>query len=184
MERSFIASKESKYVQAFDKYIELGQQQKVFVNKFFNEKGIEATSYMIGGNGSVNKPFREYEKKDITFGIEPTENDLIKFDKMLCKPGKYDLCSFKKSSSISKEFGQKCIDEEIVINLYSPRISDYFTSLGCHGLSRSQFPIGDSLYIKVTSEYLKKEDTPEGFTEIKLSEYYIAEEKLESKEED
>ena len=181
MERSFIATKESEYVKDFDKYSELNNQQKEFVNKFFTEKGIEANCYRIGGNGSVNKPFNDYDKNNIGFSIIPTDNDLIKFSKMLCKPDNNDLCAFKKSSTISKEFAQKCVDENIVINLHSPRISNYFISLGWHGLSRSQFPVGDDLYIKVSSEHLEADDVVEGFTEIKLSEYYIAKEKFESK---
>lgn len=181
MERSFIATKESKYVQDWDKYLELREQQNEVVKEFFTEKGIETNCYRVGGNGSVNKPFSNYNEKEIGLDIEPTENDLVKFGKMLCKPMSNGLCSFRKNSSISKEFAQKCVEEQIVINLYSPRMSDYFKSLGYHGLTRSQFPIGNDLYVKVTSEYLNEEDTPEGFTEIKLSEYYLAEEKLENK---
>jgi len=179
MERSFIAAKESKYVQDINRQIELGNQQREFIKKFFIEKGIEANLYIVSGDGSINQPFDEDDKKEIGLRIEPTNNDLIKFNKMLCKPSKHNLCAFKKSSTIAKEFSQRCVDEQIIINLHSPRISSYFKSLGYHGLTRSQFPVADEFYIKIESEYLTKEDTPEGFTEIKLSEYYIAEEKRE-----
>ena len=183
MERSFIASKESKYVQDLNEYVEQNKQQKEFVRKFFIEKGIEANCFIVGGNGFMGVPFQEGDKKEITIDIEATENDLIKFSKMLCKVGENGLNKFKKSSSIAKEFAQKCIDEQIIINLWSPRISDYFESLGCNGCNYSHFPVGDDLYIKVSSKYLKETDVVEGFTEIKLSEYYIAKEKFESESE-
>lgn len=182
MERSFIASKESKYVQDWDKYLEFREQQNEVVKEFCVEKGIEANCYRVGGNGSVNKPFSNYNEKEIGFDIEATENDLVKFGKMLCKPMSNGLCSFRKNSTISKEFAQKCVEKQIVINLHSPEMRHYFKTLGFNGYTRSQFPIGDNLYVKVASEYLKEEDIPEGFTEIKLSEYYIAEEKLDKEE--
>jgi hypothetical protein len=180
MERSFIATKESKYVQELNKYIELTKQQREFVKKFCSEKEIEANCYIVSGNGCMNVPFSEYSKNDICFSIEATENDLIKFGKMLCKIDDNGLNKFKKSSSIAKEFAQMCVDEKVVINLWSPRVSDYFESLGCYGCSYSQFPVGDDLYIKVSSEYLKDDDIIEGFTEIKTSDFYIAKEKFES----
>lgn len=36
----------------------------------------------------------------------------------------------------------------------------------------------DDLYIKVESEYLNQDDIPNGFIEIKLSEYYCIKEKI------
>lgn len=180
MERSFIATKESEYVKSLNEYMKLGKQQNEFVKKFFNEKGIETSIYMVSGDGSVNRPFEEFNKKEIKLSIQPSEDDLYNFPKILCAPNKNNgLYTFKKSSSISKEFSQKCIDEQIIINLYAPRASEYFSTLGFHGCSYTQFPSGEDLYIKVESKYLKENDTPEGFNEIKLSEFYIAKEKFE-----
>jgi len=182
MERSFIATKESKYNIDLHKYMVLVEQQRKFVKKFFIDKGIETTAYLVGGDGFMNRPFNEYEMKSIRLSIEPSENDLINFKKILCKPNKnHGLCTFKKNSSISKEFSQKCVDEQTVINLYSPRISDYFESLGYNGCSYTQFKYDDNLYIKIDSEYLGDSDTPEGFNEIKLSDFYIAKEKFDTK---
>lgn len=183
MERSFIATKESEYVQELNKYIESGDQQKKIVKEFFIEKEIESSLFMVGGDGSVNSPFGECNKNGIRINIEPTKNDLIKFSKMLCKPDKNNMCSFKKNSIISKEFSQRCVDNQIVINLYPPRVSNYFESLerGIYGCSYSQFPDEDDLYIKISSKHLKENDLPNGFTEIKLSKFYIAKEKHEAK---
>ena len=181
MERSFIVSKESTYREDFDKYVGMVEQQKKFINSFFNEKGITANEYKIHGNGSCNSPFKEYEKSDIRLSIVPTEEDLITYGKNLNKPNDYDLCYFKKNSKISKEFAQRCVDEQIVINIYRPRVSDYFKSLGgFRGCSRQQFEYEGKLYLKVESDSLDKDDTPKGFEEIKLSEYHLAEEEFEA----
>jgi len=179
MERSFIVTKESEYLQDLYETMRFSNQQNKFVKEFFIENGIEANIYLMGGNGCMNCPFEEYNKKEIRINIKPTENDLIKFSKMLCKPDENDLQAFRKTSKIAKEFSQRCVDEKIVINLYEPRISDYFDSLGCYGCSYSQFPSGEDLYIKVSSEHLGDTDIVEGFTEIKISDFYIAKEKYE-----
>lgn len=181
MERSFIISKESKYYIDYEKHLAKAEEQREFVIKFFNEKSIEANKYIVGGDGFVNKPFSKYEKSNVTLSIDPTENDLNKFGKMLTKPNhkRCGLCSFKKNSTIAKEFAQKCVDEKIVINLWKPRIGDYFQSLGFYGCGWQRFSYNDTLYIKVQSDYLKSNDTPDGFIEIKLSEYYKAKEEYD-----
>lgn len=172
MERAFIVSEESKYSKAIDEYYEMGEEQRKFVNEFFKEKGIEAYRYRVGGDGSVNAPFDEYDKDAIKLYIEPTENDLNTFGKMLCKPDMHGICAFKKSSSIAKEFAQRCVDEQIIVNIYQPRPGEYFKSVRFYGCSYSQFFRNDKLYLKIQSDFLKQGDTPEGFTEIKLSEFY------------
>lgn len=184
MERSFIVTKESKYFQDYSRFSEKNEQQKAFVKEFLIEKDIEGSTYIVSGDGMMNVPFSEYNKSEITLSIEPTENNLAKFSKMLCKEDRYDMCAFKKSSKIAKEFSQKCVDELIPINLYNPRINDYFVSLhnGIYGCSSQSFPFNDIVYLKISSEHLKEDDTPYGFTEIKLSEYYQIVESLKDKE--
>ena len=174
MERSFIVSEESKYLKSYSNYIEMTNQQKKFVFDFLKEKEIEAKSYILRGDGFMNCSFDEYNQSDIKLSIDPTENDLIKFKKMLTKPsGSYNLCTFKKNSAIGKELAQRCVDEKVIINLNQPRIGDYFKSLE-HGICAYSYqilPYNDKFYAKITSEYLKSDDTPEGFTEIELSEF-------------
>lgn len=183
MERCFIVSKESDYFKDLEIYIENCEEQRQFIIKFFKEKGIEASQYIVGGDGFVNCPFNEYSKKSIKLRIVPTDKDFVNFGKMLCKKDERGLCAFRKSSSIGKEFTQRCIDEKVVINLYPPRVSDYFQSLGFMRCSYEQFKHNDKLYLKVSSERLKENDTPEGFKEIKLSEYYLIKEEYEKNKE-
>lgn len=180
MERCFIATKESKYFKDCEEYFKKAEKQSNFVKRFFNEKGIEGSKYIVGGNGCVNVPFSDFEKSKIGIKIESTENNLNKFNKMLCKPDKYNLRQFKKNSKVSKEFAQKCVDEEIVINLYQPRIGDYFDSLGFNGYSYQRLYNDEQYYIKIESEYLKEDEILNGFIEIKDSEFYIMKENLEN----
>src|SRR5574344_1436880 len=130
MEKSFIVSKESEYRKDFDKYIEMVNEQKKFINKFFDEKGIKGVQYKMWGNGSYDVPFNEEENSEIKLGIIPTEEDSATYSKSLTKPNEYHLCYFKKSSKMAKEFAKRCINEKIIINIYKPRVSDYFKSLG------------------------------------------------------
>lgn len=172
MERCFIATEESKWLKDYNSYLDKAKQQREFINKFFEEKGIDGESYLIGGNGFVNQPFEKWEEKNITLSIEPTENNLKKFGKVLNKVGRHGLCKFRKNSSINTELAQRCIDEKIVINLYEPDIRDYFESIRWTRTGWQGFKYEDNWYIKIESEFLKEDDTPEGFREIKLSEYY------------
>jgi hypothetical protein len=181
MEKSFMVSKESEFIKAYENYVQELDNQKDFINAFFKKHNIETTVYMIRGNGFVNQPFKEYSKSDISLYIEPTENDISKFGKTLSKPKNNGLRSFRSNSIISKEFQNECVKEEIVINLYHPTPREYFSSLGYAGFNWSFFKSNDTYYMKITSERLENSDIPNGFSEIKLSEFYKAREEFENK---
>jgi hypothetical protein len=172
MERCFIVTKESKYFKDYNVYKEKEETQRKFINIFFNEKGIDGKHYVISGDGFVNTPFNDNSKDKIKLSVDPTENNMNKFKQMLCKPNKYGLCDFKKNSIIGKEFAQKCIDEKIIINLYKPIPRNYFKSLSYYGYRYQEFLHNEILYLKIESEYLDSNEIPEGFEEIKISEYY------------
>lgn len=179
MERAFIVSKESEYHKELNKYFDLQEQQRKFINKYFAEKGIEANAFIIGGNGFMNCSFKQSDVQDIYLKIEATENDLNKFEKMLCKANEVGLRRFKTKSTIGKDFAQRCIDEKIIINLWEPKPRDYFKSLDCLSYGIRRFFYNDILYLKINSQLLSPFETPEGFTEIKLSEFYSALEEVE-----
>jgi len=147
------------------------KNQKEFVCSFLKEKGIETTGYYLTGDGFINKPYKDHEKGDITLYIVPTESDLENFGKMLKKPISEKLQGFKKNSAISKEFANRCIEEKVIINLNEPWLRDYF-KLGWQAFNSSRFRCEEGLFIKINSDQLKAEDNPEGFEEIKLSEFY------------
>lgn len=184
MEKFFIATESSKCFKDFKIYIENCNKHREFINKFFSEKGIDGNKYYVHGDGFVNKPFDKYSKDEIRLEVEPTENNLIKFKKMLCKVNGHELCGFRKNSAITKEFADRCIEEKIIINLYGPRINDYFKSLeyGMYGCRTQRLLKENCIYIKIESEYLKDGDIPKGFTEIKASEFYRVIEEIEKKQ--
>lgn len=157
------------------------KKQKEFVGRFCGENGIESVQYHMGGNGSVNVSFGETHKKNITFGIIPTENDKQKFASQLRVPNEYGVSNFKKSSPIAKLFAELCIKEEIVVNIWSPRIGDYFKSLGYAGYSSRCFEYNEKVYVSVSSKNLDKDELPDGFEEIKMSELYRVIEEIEAK---
>jgi len=179
VERAFIASKESEYCKDLYAYFELQKQQKKFINKYFEEKGIKAKAYLISGNGSVNSPFKDWQKDDIHISIEAEQSDISKFGKMLCKGNEYGLRRFKVKSEIGKDFAQRCIDEQVIINLYEPKLRDYFSSLGYMGYGLHRFIHNGKLYLKINSDLMSPFEIPKDFTEIKLSEFHKAYEELE-----
>lgn len=184
MERSFIITEESKLLKSFNNYFEMAENQKKFVHNFLTEKGIEGNKFLVSGNGFCNIPFSERHKHEIGLYILPTENDNQKFGKWLKIPHKHHgLCGFKANSEISKEFAQKCVENKIVINLDKPQIRDYLSSLGWHRYAWRFFKHNEKHYLHVRSEYLKKDDLPEGFIEIKLSEFYRVFEEAEKLQE-
>lgn len=180
MERAFIVTKESKYFKSLEQYDLLRKQQIDFIDKFFKEKGIEATEYYMHGDGMVNCPFSEYEMDTIGLGINPTEKDVKKFGKILGKKDSYGLQHFRKNSKLAKEFKEKCINEQAIVNLYEPRVGEYFKDLFLNKHSTERFKMESQIYIKLESDNLTKNETPEGFIEIKLSEYYATRENLAS----
>lgn len=172
MEKAFKIENNAKYYIDLEKYIDNANQQRKLVDEFLKSKKIEATQYRVGGSGSVNKPFEEYNKDEIILDILPTEKDKENFGKMLRKENDYGLCSFKKKSKINKEFQDYCIETQIIINLYQPDLRDYLKSLDWYKYSRALIKHDDYWYLKVQSDLLKDDDVPEGFIEIKLSEFY------------
>lgn len=183
MERCFIATKESELLKDYKKYESLLSEQRKLINDFFKEKGIESEEFLINGEGFYNVPFEEHRKSGISLHILPTQNDIENFGAMLKKTNGYNgLRSFKKNSKIAKEFAQKCVERKIVINLYKPNTGDHFDSIGLYGYRQEAFIFNDETYVKIESDFLKKDDTPKGFVEIKQSQYCLAKEELEKRQ--
>ncbi|HDK7158454.1 TPA: hypothetical protein PTV43_003661 [Clostridium botulinum] len=177
MEKAFIVSKESELYKDIEQYRKLENQQREFINKFFKENDIEANQYRVSGDGFCNVPFEEYEET-ITLYIIPTDKDKEKFSKVLNKPGKRYLQAFRKTSKIAKDFRKQIVDEHIVINLDQPRIGDYFKSISFYGCGFTVFEHENCVYLRVESNFLKEDDNPNGFKEIKLWEFYKMQEEF------
>lgn len=172
MERAFLVTKESKYYKDLEEYLNMVNEQKKFINKFFKNNNINAKKYNVGGNGSCNSPFSEDSKKDIFLRIVPTEEDLNLYEKQLTKADQYNLRRFKSNSKIGKLFAQECIDNKVIINILSLDLRDYFKIDWIYGYSFQRVPCQEGYYLNISSEGLKEDDNPVGFTPIKLSEFY------------
>lgn len=173
MERSFFVNKESRYSKDLDVYMQRVKNQQSFVKKFFDENNIEAENFYINGAGICNLPFSECRKKDIRLYIIPSEKDLQIHGKQLLKPDNQGLHKFRSNSKILKLFAEQCIDNEIIINIYAPDIRYYFKSMDCLSCSYQRFLWGGGYFIKVKNACLDQDDIPDGFTPIKLSEFYV-----------
>ena len=172
MERAFIVTEKSKFYEGYQEYRKTVQSQRELVNGFLTEKGIKSNRYIVTGNGFVGVPFKECHKDDICLGIVPDAEDKEKFKKFLSVPKREGICYFKAKTVITKEFAQKCVDEQVVINLWQPRLGDEFKSVGWKGHSHRYFEHEGTYYASIDCETIDKNETPEGFIEIKLSELY------------
>lgn len=179
MEKAFKLNNKSKFVVNLEKYIKAIKDNNIEIKKIFGELGIEATKYYLRGDGFVNKPFDEYEKNDIEISIAATDNDKLKFFKELCKPDEHDMCKFRKSSKTMKRIQDFCIENKLIINPSEPDLRDYFKSMRWRGYRRELFKRNDIWYLKVVNDEIKENDIPEGFEEIKLSEYFCLKEQNE-----
>lgn len=172
MEKAYIVTKESDYYKDLEKYVKEVQQQKKLVFKFLRDNGIKAKKYYLHGDGYCNKPFSEDDKKEIQLMIYPTEEDKIILKKQLSKVNNYGLCNLKRNAKISKQFAQYCIDNKIIINLYEPKVHDYFKD-DIFNYTVSRFKNNDNLYVKINNNQTNENiEASKGFIEIKLSEFY------------
>lgn len=186
MEKAFLITEESRFYKRLKEFKELEKQQSIFMKDFFDRNGIETTKYRLCGDGFVNVPFSEHHKNEIYLEISPTEKDLTNFSKQLSKTeNRIGLRTFRKNSKIGKSVAQECIDNKVVINLMQPEIDDYFTDLIFYRRGYDGFESGDKLYFKIdVDNYFEKEkysEIPDGFEEIKVSEYHIKKEEYEEK---
>lgn len=179
MERAFIVTSESKYHKELKIYEENYRNQIKAMNEFFELVGIETEKYYLRGDGRINKPFEEFRKNDIKLGIIPTDNDNVNFDKMLTRTDEHGSRDFRRNSKIGKELADYCIKNKVIINVREPEVRGYIESVGWRRYSRALLSMDDGNYaLKVKSDSLREDDTPEGFIPIKLSEFYkLVEEK-------
>ena len=75
MERYFKITKESQLSSDIVKYSDMLKVQKLFINNFFSEFGIQSAEYYICGTGEYDIPFKNCQKSRIRLYINPTESD-------------------------------------------------------------------------------------------------------------
>lgn len=141
----------------YNEYMEYKNSEKVmhtFSQLFMNAQGIETDSFAYQGD---------------TFYIIPTEKDLEKFGNSLCKPLANNLRAFKANSIIGKAW-VKLLEVKQIKIVHKPHVG--FSFKNCLGKNRSKiFAIDSIVYCSFENEY-DFNDTPEGFVELKASEFW------------
>lgn len=173
MQRTFRVARECEYRKKLDEYIENMRKQKDFINHFFKEHDIKAAQYNLSGTGFINCPFKEKDKKEIVLSIVPKKEDKEKFKDILCKPRKNELCQFRKNSEIGKAVRNEAVKNEIPINVHEPSLRNYFQSIRYSAYRYERFFLDIYCYVMIDGDTLSEDETPDGFEEIKLSEYYL-----------
>lgn len=166
MERYFQVTGQS---DLYNQYMEYKNNQQVIHNiskEFMTTQEIETDTYANQSN---------------TFYIVPTEKDLEKFGKSLCKSIGEGLRAFNANSKVSKAWVKTLEEKQITIK-HKPYVG--FSFKNCLGKNRSRiFAIGSVVYCSFENEY-EFYDTPEGFIEIKASEFWKIIEDYEAKGEE
>lgn len=182
MEKFYIVKNE-KYLTALNDYKNACNKQGEFVANFFKENNIDGDKYYMGGDGCMNCAFDEHDKKSIMLYIWPSlENKHVFNKQLLTKPHKTGLIGFRKTSKLLKNFQDQCVENDIPINLWKPRISHYITNELIYQCTSQVFNHNGDVYLILESDQLKdKTSIADDFIEIKGSEFYKAKEEYEVK---
>lgn len=180
MEKFYIVTNQ-KFLNEIEEYKKNRLVQNNFVKRFFEGKGVKETGYYIHGNGRINIPFEERDKREIVLYVESCpENDEL-FVRQLTKEVIFDdgskMRGFRKNSSVLKEFQDLCIKENLVINVRFHREGDYFEGNLWDGYSVNRFEYNGKYYLRMLTDREHIIPKYDGFTEIKGSEFYLAKEK-------
>lgn len=161
MERYFIVTEQSRLHKSWFAYKENREQLRKFVKDFKVANGIEADGYYADNHN---------------FYIVPTEQDKATFGSALCSPVNDGLRKFKKSTKIGKAWLKALEDADFKI-IGKPMVILYFK--GLQGRHRSRiFDQDGVLYCSLDPA---EGDTPEGFVEMKASEFFkVVEDQRES----
>lgn len=151
IEKYFEVTKDSGLYEEYSNYLE----NSIVLNK-------AVKNFMLKHNMETNTYACEKEK----IYIQPTQKDKEIFKSQLCSYcNSQGLYSFKKNSKIGKDW----IAQKVVV-IYRPYVGLYFQDCCGHTSSRI-FKIKEKVYCSFKNEYDTME-TPEGFTEMKASEFF------------
>lgn len=185
MEKFYIVTNQ-KFLEEIEEYKKNRLRQNEFIKRFFAEKGIKGIGYCISGDGRINAPFEERDKRDITLYIESCPENNALFASQLKKERIFDdgskMREFRKNSPIMKEFQDLCIKENLVINVSFHREGDYFKGHLFGGYSVTRFECDGNYYLRIETDRESLIPAYDGFNEIKGSEFYVAKEKFEKQE--
>lgn len=154
MEKFYIVTEQSRLHKDYFEYKNNAKRIKELVNEFTDKHTIETHLYYPSNSG---------------IAIVPTKNDKELFDKMLNKSVGEGLRFFKKNSKISKDW-INLLDINNIKVINKPMVGFYIR--GLLGKHRTRlFDVEGILYCSVDTD-VQEINCPEGFTEIKASEFY------------
>ncbi len=152
MERFFEVTPASALHKEWIEYKENDRRVREQFKKFAGEQGISADEYYVA---------------DDSVFIVPTEADKEKFGNALLRPLENGLCQFRKASKVSKAWVQGLKDADLKV-IRKPMLMLYLKAR--QGRFRSRlFDQDGSVYCSMDP---CGDDTPEGFQEMKGSEFY------------
>lgn len=165
-EKCFIVKKEN-YI--YKEYFDWWNNRENVKNKWEEFKklvGIESTTFV----------------PNINLYIVPTENDINNFGKMFCKEiYKEGLRRFKSNSKIQKDWEKFAKNNNIFIS--KPDFILDFIGTCISGKMQSRlFHYNDIVYASINGEFYPDSEIPEGYEEIKKSEFYKIIEKIMEEE--
>jgi len=160
MERYFIVTEKSSLHKSWFEYLDNKNAINELVKAFMEEQGIESTEYYVD-NESIY--------------IVPTENDKEKFGRVLGSATNEGLCKFKKSSKIGKAWISALETNDLHV-IHKPMVIWYFKGVGGRFRSRI-FDQDGVLYCSLEPCH---GELPEGFVEMKASEFFKVIEDLET----
>jgi hypothetical protein len=152
MEKFFIVTEKSGLHKEYSDYLKSVKEVNELYKAFSDMFDIKATNYLAYSDHLY---------------IIPTEDDLIHFDKSLGKEVSQGLRPFKRNSTINKEWTKSIKSKKYKV-LRSPLVQFYFKN--CSNSRYRIFENKDAIYCSYENDY--DVDIPEGFTEIKASEFY------------
>ena len=153
MEKYFTVTEESSLHKDWFAYKENREKVNELYKQFAEQVGIDS---------------REYHLTDKVLYIVPTEKDTVNFSPFLCNPINDGLCKFKASSKIAKGWVKALKDAELKV-IRRPMVILYLKSMGGGRFRNRLFDHNGVLYCSIDPA---GEGAPEGFNEIKASEFY------------
>lgn len=155
MEKFFIVTDKSRLKKDYEDYLENSKKVNELAKEFMDAHGFETHHYGVRG--------------DIFF-IVPTREDKVNFSNQLYKDSQGNgLVGFKKNSKMGKAWIDLLEDKKITVQ-DKPSLPLYFSTFFGRSSSRL-FKVKDIVYCSIDAN-TQKIDNPEGFEEIKASEFY------------
>ena len=152
MEQYFEITKESSHYKEYFDYLEADEACEKSVKSFLDENGIHTDYYAV---------FRE------ALYIDDNPDNREKYGNQLMKHSVDGVVAFKKSSKIGRAWNELSIK-----GAYEPHVSFFFSDSSRSSRTRL-FHVGEKLYCSIDClERSTKVNTPQGFIEMKASEFF------------